>query len=82
MRGYLPEGVVLNTYSEHDTMIPYSPTTLKKDKNKLSNQTTGFIQIINGKLENIEYFLLADGVHYSKIVREDQNKKLVRKMHC
>ena len=75
---YLPKGIVLNTYSFHDTMIPYSPTTLKKDKNKLSNQTTGFVQVNDGKLEDIEFLLLADGKHYSKIVHDVNAKKLIK----
>ena len=77
---YLPRGIVLNTYSEHDTMIPYSPTTLKKDKNKLSSQTKGFIQVNNGKIEDIEYLLLEDGKHFSKIVCEDETKRLIKKV--
>ena len=42
-------------YYEHKTMLPYSPTTLKKDKNKMSQQTTGFIQVVDGKLCNIGF---------------------------
>lgn len=39
----LPEGVVIIGYAEHDGMLPYSPTTLKKDKNKLSKQSFGLL---------------------------------------
>ena len=77
MEQYLPKGVILNTYSEHETMIPYSPTTLKKDKNKLSHQTTGFIQVNNDRLENVEFFLLSDEKHYSK--SENEAKRLVKR---
>lgn len=42
-------------YYEHKTMLPYSPTTLKKDKNKMSQQTTRFIQVVDGKLCNIGF---------------------------
>lgn len=43
----LPEGVRIIGYAEHDEMLPYSPTTLKKDKNRLSKQTAGFVQVEN-----------------------------------
>ena len=51
---YLPEPLYLYAYAEHQGMLPYSPTTLKKDKNKLFKQTTGFYQVHDGKLEKIE----------------------------
>ncbi len=79
IKNYLPREIVLNTYTAHDNMIPYSPTTLKKDKQRLANQTTGFVQITDGKLEEIEYLLLSDGQHYSKFVRDGKIKKLVKK---
>ncbi len=45
----------LCAYSVHDTMLPYSPTTLKKDKNKMAEQTEGFIQVINGEVKSIQF---------------------------
>ena len=78
LKQYLPKEIVLNTYSEHDIMLPYSPTTLKKDKNKLSNQTSGYVQVIDGKLVDIEYFLLSDGKHYFKLICNKDVKKLVK----
>ena len=42
-------------YYEYKTMLPYSPTTLKKDKNKMSQQRNGYIQIKDGKLCNISF---------------------------
>ncbi len=50
---YLPEEIVLYAYAEHDGMLPYSPTTLKKDRNKLSKQSSGYYQVHNGKLEDV-----------------------------
>ena len=50
---YLPEEIVLYAYAEHDGMLPYSPTTLKKDRNKLSKQSSGYYQVHNGKLEEV-----------------------------
>ncbi len=42
--------VKLNTFAFHDVMLPYSPTTLKKDKNRMANQKEGFVQVIDGKI--------------------------------
>ena len=81
MLDVLPENVSMIGYSEHDIMLPYSPTTLKKDKNKLSKQTTGYIQINDGKLVNISFESTKDG-KYKLVVGELVNgktKSLVRK---
>ncbi len=51
---YLPQEISVYGYSEYQDMLPYSPTTLKKDKNKLSQQIDGFIQAVNGKLEHLK----------------------------
>lgn len=55
MRDYLPSTFKMEAYSTHDVMLPYSPTTLKKDKNKLSKQMTGYMQVIDEQLRNIEF---------------------------
>jgi len=51
---YLPQGISIYGYAEHQEMLPYSPTTLKKDKNKLAQQINGFIQVIDGKLRYLK----------------------------
>ena len=61
---YLPQSIVMVAYSVHDTMLPYSPTTLKKDKNKLSKQTTGYIQVVNGKMQTIAFASTSEGSTY------------------
>ena len=53
LQEYLPEELVLYAYAEHDGMLPYSPTTLKKDRNKLSKQHSGYFQVHNGKLKEV-----------------------------
>jgi len=78
---YLPNDIELSAYAEHDTMLPYSPTTLKKDKNKMSQQTTGYYQLVDGKMYSIEYILNANG-NYSKkcaILSTSKVKTLNRK---
>lgn len=77
----LPKDIELSSYSEHDTMLPYSPTTLKKDKNKMSKQTTGYFQLIDGKMYSIEYILNSNG-NYSKkcaIILKDKVKTFNRR---
>lgn len=51
LRSYLPGELEIYGYAEHEGMLPYSPTTLKKDKNRLSQQRDGFYQIADGKWE-------------------------------
>ena len=45
--------VTLNTFAFHEIMLPYSPTTLKKDKNRMSKQTDGFVQVVDGQIINL-----------------------------
>lgn len=50
---YLPSELSLYAYAEHAVMLPYSPTTLKKDKNKLYRQTSGYYQVKNHQFIDI-----------------------------
>ncbi len=52
VKQYEPE-VNLAAFAEHDVMLPYSPTTLKKDKNKMAEQSEGYVQVIDG--QRLEY---------------------------
>ena len=81
LRGFLPNGVEVSAYSSHDTMLPYSPTTLKKDKNKMSKQTKGYVQVVDGKLNNIEFILNENGKYSQKcaIIEKDKIRSLFRK---
>ena len=78
---FLPNEVEVAAYSVHDLMLPYSPTTLKKDKNKMSKQTSGYIQVKDGKLHNVEFILNQNGRYTQKcdIMAEDKVKTLTRK---
>ena len=62
-------------------MLPYSPTTLKKYKNRMSKQTTGYIQVIDGQVNSIEYILNKNGKYSQKcaIIDERKVKSLKRK---
>lgn len=50
-----PEGIRIAGYAEHDGMLPYSPTTLKKDKNKMAKQTMGYVQGVDGHLQTVSF---------------------------
>ena len=49
-----PDGIRIFAYAEHDGMLPYSPTTLKKDRNRMSQQKNGYVQAVDGKLVEIK----------------------------
>ncbi len=66
---FLPAGVEVSAYSEHDVMLPYSSTTLKKDKNRLSKQTSGYIQVVDNELSNIEFVVNENGRYYKKQIK-------------
>lgn len=68
-----PEGIRIAAWAEHDGMLPYSPTTLKKDKNKLSKQMEGYVQVVDGALEAIEFEPVGDGSAY-RITRKNTNE--------
>ena len=61
LKDYLPQPLAVVAYAVHDVMLPYSPTTLKKDKNKLSKQTSGYIQVIDGQIRSVEFTPVEDG---------------------
>lgn len=58
LKDYLPDELSIFGYAEHEGMLPYSPTTLKKDKNKMSKQSTGYMQVIDGHLRTINVDIL------------------------
>ena len=60
MKEYLPETISMVAYSVHEVMLPYSPTTLKKDKNRLSKQTDGYVQVIDGEMKDVEFTKTTD----------------------
>ena len=70
MKSYLPSSFSMLAYATHETMLPYSPTTLKKDKNKMSKQTEGFIQVIYDKLCNVQFVMKSDGVYEMTVERK------------
>ena len=61
LKEYLPSSVTVSAYSEHDVMLPYSPTTLKKDKNKMAEERKGYIQVIAGKLYDVDFLPTEEG---------------------
>ena len=71
MRSYLPAPFEIVGYAVHDVMLPYSPTTLKKDKNKMSKQTGGYIQVIDDKIHYISFTSVDDNKY--KIEIKDYN---------
>ena len=53
LQGSFPDELVIFGYAEHERMLPYSPTTLKKDKNLLTKQTDGYYQLVDNTLVTV-----------------------------
>ena len=81
MKEFLPDDIVVSAYYEHDIKLPVSPTAFKTDKIKMSEQTTGYIQVIDGKMYNIEFILNKNGKYSQKcaIIVNEKVKILKRK---
>ena len=47
--------ISIGGYFEHDEMLPYSPTTLKKDRNGMSHQLEGYINVENSEIVDVDY---------------------------
>lgn len=47
--------IKIGGYYEHEEMLPYSPTTLKKDKNGMSKQLDGYVNENNSEMVNVSY---------------------------
>ncbi len=60
VKNYEPD-VKLIAFAVHDRMLPYSQTTLKKDKNKMSKQMDGFVQVVAGKIKPLQFIVDKNG---------------------
>lgn len=76
LQAFLPVEVEVSAYSEHDVMLPYSSTTMKKDKNKLSKQTNGYMRVTNGELSKVEFVLNENGKYTQKYDIMEKSKIL------
>lgn len=86
MESFLPEGVCIDSYSFHDEMLPYSQTTLKKDRNGLSRQLLGYFQVIDGELNKVTYIprISDDELTYSRkcdIYKNRDRHAILRKVN-
>lgn len=78
LKEYLPKSVTVSAYSEHDGMLPYSPTTLKKDKNRMSEQRKGYIQVIDGIIYDVGFVPSKDeGCIMSITERENEKARVM-----
>lgn len=58
---FLPSDVKVVAYKEHYEMLPYSPTTLKKDRNLMYNTRDGYKAIDNGEIVNVSFSVMENG---------------------
>ena len=75
---YLPHEVELLAYQIYDK-IPKSPSSLKKDRPKMSATTTGYFQIKDGKLNTIEFLKNKSGKFGIKYTEIKEDKKVKKK---
>lgn len=78
---YLPSGIVVDSYFLHDSMIPYSLMTMKKDRHGLAKQTKGYFNVVDDQIVKIEY-LPFDSCRFIKkcdIIKQEKNKSLILK---
>jgi hypothetical protein len=47
--------ISIGAFYEHETMLPYSETTLKKDKNGMSSILDGYINVENSRIVRVDY---------------------------
>ena len=45
----------LNTFAFHNIMLPYSPTTLKTDKNRMSKQLDGYVKVTGSEISTYTF---------------------------
>lgn len=55
--------ICLCIYAIHEGMLPYSPTTLKKDKNMMSKQLEGYVQVTDEGFRKIRFVETTDGLY-------------------
>ena len=75
---FLPKEVVVSGFAEHDKMLPYSPTSLKKDRNGMLAQNEGYLQTANDQLINVNFIKNENGQYSTQcaIIEQDRVKKL------
>lgn len=76
-----PVDIKISGYFAHNTMLPYSSTTLKKDRTAMSHQLSNYIQVINGQEYNVDFEINEKGIFIPKydIIKKDKVRKLNRK---
>lgn len=60
IKGLAPE-INRCIYTFYEIMLPYSPTTLKKDKNTMAKQMEGYVEVVDGKLVDVRFRSIGDG---------------------
>ena len=72
---YIPEEIQFSAFCEHGDMLPYSQTTLKKDKNGMSNQTKGYEKVVGNDVVKVEFEIDSNGKYYMK--EKQKGRKLI-----
>ena len=62
-------------------MIPFNPATVKKDKNRLSKQTTGYIQVADGEIIDVEFVPTENNKYNIKYKKHEIDTKRKSKIY-
>ena len=62
-------------YELQEEMLPYSKTTLKKDKNKLLQQFNDIIQVFNNEIYNVQFTFNQNKTFSIRYAKNEKNKK-------
>ena len=81
LRKFLPSEITVSAYYIHDKKLPVSPTAFKTDKIKMASETKGYVQVIDGKMNDVEFILNNSGKYSQKcaIINNEKVKILKRK---
>ena len=79
LRALLPANIHISGYKTHEKMLPYSATTLKKDKNKMHSENKGYIQVINNEEYDIEFVINENNKYELKYTKKEKERTRKRK---
>ena len=71
--------VIIDAYAEHEPSLPYSKTTLKKDRTLMGNQNDNYIKLIGTQLWQTSFKELEDGTYQIQLRNVLDNNCRIKK---
>lgn len=72
-------GYSVDGYKIHDKSLPYSPTTLKKDKSGMSKDFENIIKVVNDEVYDVKYTLSIENAGYIKNYSLNESMEMSKK---